>query len=217
MEYIMNTTRVITRIEELDKKRSKIYINHEFAFVLYKGELTQYKLETEGVVEDDIYHEITQRVLPKRAKKRCLNLLQKRPYTEFKLREKLKEGYYSQEIIEDAIDYVKSFRYLDDYDYACQYIFYHKEVESRKKMEEKLAIKGISKEVLNKAFGDSYEDEEEQQELELKQARELLGKKKYDAEAVDWKEKQKIYAFLIRKGISVSIIKKAMSLQEDAI
>lgn len=217
MEYIMNTTRVITRIEELDKKRSKIYINHEFAFVLYKGELTQYKLETEGVVEDDIYHEITQRVLPKRAKKRCLNLLQKRPYTEFKLREKLKEGYYSQEIIEDAIDYVKSFRYLDDYDYACQYIFYHKEVESRKKMEEKLAIKGISKEVLNKAFGDSYEDEDEQQELELKQARELLGKKKYDAEAVDWKEKQKIYAFLIRKGISVSIIKKAMSLQEDAI
>lgn len=213
----MNTTRVITRIEELDKKRSKIYINHEFAFVLYKGELTQYKLETEGVVEDDIYHEITQRVLPKRAKKRCLNLLQKRPYTEFKLREKLKEGYYSQEIIEDAIDYVKSFRYLDDYDYACQYIFYHKEVESRKKMEEKLAIKGISKEVLNKAFGDSYEDEDEQQELELKQARELLGKKKYDAEAVDWKEKQKIYAFLIRKGISVSIIKKAMSLQEDAI
>lgn len=217
MEYIMNTTRVITRIEELDKKRSKIYINHEFAFVLYKGELTQYKLETEGVVEDDIYHEITQRVLPKRAKKRCLNLLQKRPYTEFKLREKLKEGYYSQEIIEDAIDYVKSFRYLDDYDYACQYIFYHKEVESRKKMEEKLAIKGISKEVLNKALGDSYEDEDEQQELELKQARELLGKKKYDAEAVDWKEKQKIYAFLIRKGISVSIIKKAMSLQEDAI
>ncbi|MBR4982233.1 MAG: RecX family transcriptional regulator [Lachnospiraceae bacterium] len=213
----MNTTRVITRIEELDKKRSKIYINHEFAFVLYKGELRQYKLETEGVVEDDIYHEITQRVLPKRAKKRCLNLLQKRPYTEFKLREKLKEGYYSQEIIEDAIDYVKSFRYLDDYDYACQYIFYHKEVESRKKMEEKLAIKGISKEVLNKAFGDSYEDEDEQQELELKQARELLGKKKYDAEAVDWKEKQKIYAFLIRKGISVSIIKKAMSLQEDAI
>lgn len=217
MEYIMNTTRVITRIEELDKKRSKIYINHEFAFVLYKGELTQYKLETEGVVEDDIYHEITQRVLPKRAKKRCLNLLQKRPYTEFKLREKLKEGYYSQEIIEDAIDYVKSFRYLDDYDYACQYIFYHKEVESRKKMEEKLAIKGISKEVLNKAFGDSYEDEDEQQELELKQVRELLRKKKYDAEAVDWKEKQKIYAFLIRKGISVSIIKKAMSLQEDAI
>lgn len=217
MEYIMNTTRVITRIEELDKKRSKIYINHEFAFALYKGELTQYKLETEGVVEDDIYHEITQRVLPKRAKKRCLNLLQKRPYTEFKLREKLKEGYYSQEIIEDAIDYVKSFRYLDDYDYACQYIFYHKEVESRKKMEEKLAIKGISKEVLNKAFGDSYEDEDEQQELELKQARELLEKKKYDAEAVDWKEKQKIYAFLIRKGISVSIIKKAMSLQEDAI
>lgn len=208
----MSTERIVTKIEELDKKRSKIYINQEFAFVLYKGEIVQYKLKTEEAIEDSIYETIRKEILPKRAKKRCLNLLQKKSYTEYKLREKLIEGLYTQDIIDEAIDYVKSFHYVNDYDYACQYIFYHKETESRRKIEEKLSLKGIDREILSQAFQDSYE-EEEQQEIELQQAKKLLEKKNYNAETMDWKEKQKVYAFLARKGISSSIIQKAMSIQ----
>lgn len=208
----MSTERIVTKIEELDKKRSKIYINQEFAFVLYKGEIVQYKLKTEEAIEDSIYETIRKEILPKRAKKRCLNLLQKKSYTEYKLREKLIEGLYTQDIIDEAIDYVKSFHYVNDYDYACQYIFYHKETESRRKIEEKLSLKGIDREILSQAFQDSYE-EEEQQEIELQQAKKLLEKKNYNAETMDWKEKQKVYAFLARKGISSSIIQKAISIQ----
>ena len=209
--------RIVTKIEELDKKRSKIYINQEFAFVLYKGEIRQYKIKIENEIDNHTYNVIRDEILPKRAKKRCLNLLQKRPYTECKLREKLVEGYYTQDIIEEAIHYVKSFHYIDDYEYACQYIFYHKESETRKKIEEKLMIKGISKEILNQAFDDSYDDAEEQQEIELQQAKKLLEKKKYNPETMDWKEKQKIYAYLARKGITSSTIGKAMSLREYEI
>lgn len=208
----MSAERIVTKIEELDKKRSKIYINQEYAFVLYKGEIVQYKLKTEEAIEDSIYETIRKEILPKRAKKRCLNLLQKKSYTEYKLREKLIEGLYTQDIIDEAIDYVKSFRYVNDYDYACQYIFYHKETESRRKIEEKLILKGIDREILSQAFQDSYE-EEEQQEIELQQAKKLLEKKNYNAETMDRKEKQKVYAFLARKGISSSIIQKAMSIQ----
>ena len=213
----MNMVRIVTKIEELDKKRSKIYINQEFAFVLYKGEIRQYKIKIENEIDNHTYNVIRDEILPKRAKKRCLNLLQKRPYTECKLREKLVEGYYTQDIIEEAIHYVKSFHYIDDYEYACQYIFYHKESETRKKIEEKLMIKGISKEILNQAFDDSYDDAEEQQEIELQQAKKFLEKKKYNPETMDWKEKKKIYAYLVRKGITSSIIGKAMSLREYEI
>ena len=212
----MDTIRVVTQIGELDKKRSKIYINQEFAFVLYNGEIKQYKLEAGQEVEDNIYYEIVTRVIPKRAKKRCLNLLQKKPYTEYKLREKLTEGFYTQDIIDDAIDYVKSFHYVDDYDYACQYIFYHKETESKRKIEEKLRLKGINKDILSQAFQDSY-GEEEEQEMEFLQAKRLLEKKKYNAESADWKEKQKVYAFLARRGITSSVIKKVMFIQEEII
>ena len=208
----MSIERIVTKIEELDKKRSKIYINHEFAFVLYKEEILQYKIKTEEIIEDSIYETIRKEILPKRAKKRCLNLLQKKSYTEYKLREKLIEGLYTQDIVDEAIDYVKSFHYVNDYDYACQYIFYHKEAESRRKIEEKLSLKGIDRDILNQAFQDSYE-EEEQQEIELQQAKKLLEKKNYNAETMDWKEKQKVYAFLGRKGISSTIIQQAMSIQ----
>ena len=210
----MENRRIITRIEELDQKRCKVYIDQEFAFVLYKGEIAQYKLKPDMLIEDSTYHIIWKEILPKRAKKRSLNLLQKRDYTESKLREKLKQGHYPTEIIEEAIAYVKSFHYIDDYDYACQYIFYHKELESRKKMEEKLTIQGIDRDTLEQAFRDSYDDEE-QAEMEVWQAKKLLAKKKYDADTADWKEKKKIYAFLVRKGISNSVIRKVMYLQEE--
>ena len=210
----MSEIKIITQIEELDKKRCKVYIDQEYAFTIYKGELKEYKLRENYPIEDKVYQIIKTEILPKRAKKRCLNLLQKRPYTERKLREKLEEGYYTEDIIEDAIGYVKSFHYIDDYEYACQYIFYHKELESRKKMEEKLMVRGVNRDTLQKAFLVSYFDEKEAMEIEMEQAKKLLQKKKYEHENIDWKEKQKIYAFLIRKGISSSIIKKAMELQD---
>ena len=75
-------------------------------------------------------------------------------------------------------------------------------------------IKGINRDILQKAFADSYADEEEAMEIEMEQAQKHLRKKKYEHENTDWKEKQKIYAFLVRKGISSSVIKKAMGLQD---
>lgn len=208
----MSTVKVVTQIEELDKKRCKVYVDQEFAFVLYKGEIAEYKIKENHPIGDKTYHIIKKELLPKRAKKRSLNLLQKRSYTERKLREKLSEGCYTEDIIDETIDYVKSFQYIDDYEYACRYIFYHKESETRKKMEEKLMVKGIERETLLKAFADSY-SEDEAFELEFEQAKKLLCKRNFDAENTNWEEKQKTYAFLLRKGISSSAIKKAMDFQ----
>lgn len=205
-------SRIVTEIEEFDKKRKKIYIDHQFAFVLYKGELQQYQIKEGCEITDAVYTQITEEVLCLRAKKRCLNLLQKRPYTEQKLREKLREGLYPPEIEEKAITYVKEFHYVDDYDYACQYIFYHKESETRRKMEEKLRLKGIGKETLQQAFEDSYEDMQE--EMEVEQALMWIRKKKFDMQNADQKEKRRIYSFFMRKGFRTSVIQKVMALQD---
>ena len=210
----MEGYRVVTKIEEYDKKRSKVYLDEEFAFLLYKWELSEYKIMQGENITDDVYHKIVAEVLVKRAKKRCLNLLQKKNYTEYKLREKLREGLYSPEMIDEAIAYVKSFHYIDDYRYACDYIFYHKESETKKKIEAKLRIKGIEQDILQQAFVDNY-DEGEEIQIELEQAYKLLRKKGYEYKSTDWKDKQKIYAYLLRKGISNSVIKIAMEAKND--
>ena len=76
--------RVVTGLVELDKKRYQVYLDEEFAFVLYKGEVRKYKIVVGKPLAQAAYQELVQEVLPKRAKLRAMNLLTKRPYTEKK-------------------------------------------------------------------------------------------------------------------------------------
>ena len=204
---------VVTGIIELDKKRSKIYIDEEFAFVLYKGELRDYGVRVAAELLPENYSEIMEIVLPKRCKLRAMNLLQKKDYTEKQLRDKLAEGLYPQEIIDETIKYVKSYKYLDDERYARDYITYHMSTRSKNRIIQDLTGKGISKDYLMPIIEELYAEEDG--EAELEQIRKLLVKKHYDSENTDFKEKQKIMAFLMRKGYELSDIKRAMEDMEN--
>lgn len=205
----MDNVMIITKITELSKSRCKVYIDEKFAFVLYKGELRLYHIEEGKELSQLDYEEILSTVLPKRAKLRAMNLLQKRSYTEKQLRDKLEEGLYPTDIIEEAIEYVKSFRYIDDLQYAMDYISCYEERKARKKLESELLRKGISKEILENAFCKWEESGGQQDEMTMIQ--EYLEKKHYN-EAGDIKEKSRIYGFLLRKGFSPERIQEAMRL-----
>lgn len=201
---------LVTQVTELTRSRSKVYIDQEFAFVLYKGELRLYHVKEGKELSPEDYRTIMQEVLPKRAKLRAMNLLQGREYTTSQLRDKLKLGYYPPEIIEEAIDYVAGFHYIDDLRYAIDYITYHESSRSRRRMEQDLQGKGISSDTIERAWLQWQENGGEQDEQAM--IRELLRKKHYDPDAPehDWKESRKIYAFLMRKGFSSEQIRKAM-------
>ena len=198
---------IVTELAVFSQDRYKVFIDQEFAFVLYKGELRQYNLSAGQALSEKDYEEIIHTVLPKRAKLRAMNLLQKKRYTEKQLKDKLKEGLYPQEIIEEAIAYVKSFRYLDDLQFAVDYITYHETSKSERIMMGDLLQKGIDREVITQAFAAWRALGGSQNEQEM--IREILKKKHYsfDCEA---KEKQKIYAFLLRKGFSVENVNKVL-------
>ena len=134
----------VTRIEELSRSRYKVYVDDSFAFVLYKGELRLYHIKEGEELRTEDYRTIMQEVLPKRAKLRAMNLLQGREYTTSQLRTKLQQGYYPPEIIEQAIEYVAGFHYIDDLRYAVDYITYHENSRSRRRIEQDLQGKGIS-------------------------------------------------------------------------
>lgn len=198
----------VTAIEELSKSRSKIYIDGEFAFVLYKGELRLYRIKQGEEISDSVYTEILGTVLSKRAKLRAMNLLKSREYTEKQLYNKLKEGFYPENVIEEALAYVASYHYTDDLRYAVSYIEAHEESRSRRRIEQDLMGKGISKTTLAQAFA-QWEDQGGSQN-EGKMIRELLAKRRFDPENADAKEFQKTYAFLMRKGFSAESIRKEM-------
>ena len=125
-------TMTVTRIEEVTKAKCRIEVDQEFAFVLYKGELHSYSLREGEEIPDSVYSRIVTQVLPLRAKKRLMNLLQKKDYTVWQLSEKLKRDGYPGECIEQALEYVAAFHYTDDVRYALSYIRSSQEGKGRK-------------------------------------------------------------------------------------
>ncbi|MCR5754268.1 MAG: recombination regulator RecX [Acetatifactor sp.] len=198
----------VTQIVELSKSRSKVYIEQEFAFVLYKGELRMYHIHEGEEIKEEDYQTIMQELLPKRAKLRAMNLLTKRDYTTAQLKQKLMDGFYPKEIIEQALDYVASFHYTDDLRYATDYIDYHESDKSRRRIVMDLTSKGISEEIIERAFEEWEEQGGCRNEIEMIER--LLEKKHYDGEQADFKETQRVFAWLMRKGFECETIKKVM-------
>ena len=178
----------VTGIKEITKSRMKIDIDGAFAFVLYKGELRIYGIKENQELSEENYQKILIEVLPKRAKLRAMNLLKSRAYTAFQLREKLEAGGYPKKIIEEAIDYVASFGYVNDSQYAMDFIEYNKEKKSKNRIFMDLYKKGISKELIEEAWKDAVG--EDRQELEKEQIIHWIQKKNFPLETASLREKQ---------------------------
>ena len=52
---------VVTKVEMLTKIKYKVYLDEEFAFVLYKGELSHYRIVEGTLLEEDTVQEILQK------------------------------------------------------------------------------------------------------------------------------------------------------------
>lgn len=199
---------IVTDIIDISKKQCKIMIDNEFAFVLYKGELHLYGIKKGEPIEEKNYNKIMNEVLSKRVKLRAMNLLKSRAYTEKKLRDKLRAGQYPSSCIEEALNYVKSFGYVDDEKYAADYLFYRGRGLNRQQIFMKLREKGIAEEIIQREYQNFCDSGEAPDESELICG--LLKKKHYDPEG-DSKSYQKIMRFLLSKGFSYDKIQKALS------
>ncbi|MBU5472575.1 regulatory protein RecX [Roseburia sp. MSJ-14] len=186
---------LITQISEVDKKRMMIHTEEGVSFVLYKGEIRRFALQEGEEIASEVYEEIRTDILIKRARKRAMFLLEKMDRTESQLRNKLRQGFYGEDLIDDAIAYVKKYHYIDDNRYAQTYVRYQKERKSKRQIKMDLMQKGVDREIIEQAIEAEYEPESEQ-ELILK----WIEKRKYKIGESDIKEKQKMYQFLMRKG-----------------
>ena len=195
----------VTAIREIAKSRVLVSVDETFAFVLYKGELRSYGLKEGQEITEEAYRDIMENLLPRRAKLRAMNLLKNRSYTEKQLYDKLKAGDYPEEIIEQALDYVRSYHYIE----------YHKESRSRSRILRDLVQKGISIELA----GEVYEEKagEDRTELEKEQILNLMHKKNFVPNEATFEEKQKFSALLYRKGFQVDTIRCALLLDSTTI
>ncbi len=198
----------ITKIQALTKQKYRIFLDGESAFTVYKGELSRYHLEEGAVLPPEVYEELVNGVLKKRATLRAMHILERTDKTEAQLRKKLEESEYPKEAVESAIAYVTSYGYLDDRRYAKHYIEWKKQGKGKARLKMELVQKGISREIIEEVLEST--DFGETREM----IRQIILKKRKTNIPMNEKEKQKLYGFLMRKGFPSSDILAVMREEE---
>ncbi|GLB30571.1 regulatory protein RecX [Lacrimispora amygdalina] len=193
----------VTEILPVDKRRSKVILDDDFTLVLYRGELKRYSIEVGNEIPGEVYQEIVKEILCKRARERVLFLLKSSDKTEQELRRKLKEGYYPQEAIDYAIDFLKEHRFINDQEYARRYVEFNSRRKSERQIQFELQRKGLDKEMI----GDTLK---EQPVDEAAIVREYIRKKRLFPEQMDAREKSKVMASLGRKGFSYEAVSRVL-------
>lgn len=192
---------IITKLEPCGN-RIKIYIDQEFAFILYKGEVRKFHLEENTEISKETYDDIME-VLYKRCKERALYILENSFKTVKQINDKLKQGLYPQEVIDKVMKFLTEYNFVNDYQYASMYIEYKSASKSRRQILQELMIKGIAKDVIEDALCDSgYSD--------LVSLKNIIDKKISRYDVNDRRQLQKFYQYLVGKGYSYSDVKKML-------
>ncbi|WP_455717511.1 regulatory protein RecX [Anaerosporobacter sp.] len=198
---------ILTKIEQIDKKRYRIYVEGEFVFLLYVTDIRKYKLEEQMEISSEEFEEIYKDVVLRRAKMKAMFLLKSMDYSEKGLRDKLAKLYYPPKVIDDALTYVTGYGYIDDERYARNYVRFKKDSQSRKQIAFTLQQKGVSKEYINMAFEEEYDNESN---AIVRAIIKKIGSMER-LEELTAEEKRKVGAFLYRKGFSSEEIREYIS------
>lgn len=143
-----------------------------------------------------------------KAKYHAVKYLSYQPRTIQEVNSYLQKKEYNQQIISEVINYLKDQSYLDD-DKFCQLW-----IESRCRLKPR-GKRGLYFELKNKGVDSSLIEEVINKnftpEIELKIAKELVLKKAQVLNGNSSNIKEKIGAFLYRKGFSNNVIQKIVS------
>lgn len=201
---------IVTHITKCGRSRSIVKLESGLSFPLYSSELSKFDTKEGRDLSDESLHMIMTQILPSRCIKRAMNLLQKKTFAEGELVRKLSEGGYPEEIVDKAIEYVKSYGYIDDVRYASDYIRYHSsQGRGKNRIRMELMQKGVGDADFEKAWSETEELGLIEDSSEA--IRRLLEKKHFTSD-MDPATKNKIAAFVIRRGFSSEDVFRTMRM-----
>lgn len=198
---------LITDIKKIDEKRFCLYLDYEPFGPVYLSDIRKLKLAVGEEAEPEKLQAFRKDVFYKRAMNKAVASIQYSEKCEADIRQKLKDLYYDDAIIDATLHRLKEYGYVDDSRYASVYIRSHINRKSRKEIGCFLSSKGIADDMIQEAF-------EENQLPEEKDVICNLISKRCALTELD-RKKEKVTAYLIRKGypyrLVVSCIQEMLS------
>ncbi len=199
---------IVTSVVPVDKRKCKVFLGEDFAFVIYKSEAARFHIEEGSDLSEQVYEKIREEILLKRARDRALYLLQSQGRTQAEMIGKLQNDGYPEDVTREVMSFLAEYHFVDDNAYTENYIHVNKGRKSPRQIIYELQQKGVDKAKISQMMDENPIDEEET-------ARALLKKKTGGQIPEDWKERQKLAAFLGRKGFSFEVIQRVLRESTD--
>jgi regulatory protein len=202
---------IVTETVELDKKRIGISIDGSFSFWFYRRDYRKYEIlqdfQPGREIEKEALNKVFQELLLPRAKETALYFLERSDRSEKEIRKKLKEKQFPEVLFDEVAAYLREYHYLDEDRLIRSYLACHSETKSKRAILLKLKEKGLSEELVVTIM------REEEYETDAAVCRALKKKLKgKDMDELAWKDRQKINAYLYRKGFTGSEISHAWQM-----
>ena len=142
----------ITKIEQQkrNKARVNLYIDGSFFCAIFAETAIKNGLKTGQEVDEDYLKELVSDSEKRKAMDYCLLILAKKPYTKYEIKTKLAGKGYDNEIVFSVIKKLTEYNYLSDEEFANNYAN-SCGTKSAKQIEQKLAQKGVAREIIENA------------------------------------------------------------------
>ncbi len=185
-----------------DPNRCTISVDSEYSFSISGDLVIKKNLKVNREIDDETLHQIKHESMFQNAKERALHYLAGRSRSENDIRRSLNS--FQPEIIERVIDFLRTYNFLDDLDYARRY------AKDRLKMKPR-SLRLIGQELKSKGIMDQDLElvlsELQDQTDEFSLALELANKKLKSYRHLDrMLQQRRLYHFLRRRGFSSEII-----------
>lgn len=138
---------------------------------------------------------------------RAVNLLAFKDRTVKELKDKLKDKGYNSEEIEEAVEKLSYYGYLNDENYALSYIRENASKKGKKLILRELQEKGIDKDVVGYVM-EEYMEAVDVDEIEV--ISNVVRRRYADADFNDEKISRRVISFFLRRGFQYDNIKAVM-------
>ena len=102
----------VEKIETTTRTKHRVVLSDETEWLLYTSDLRRYHITVGAEISQSLREEIQHTCITVRARKRVLALLEKMDRSEADLRTRLKRSGYEMDVVDDAINYAKIYRYI---------------------------------------------------------------------------------------------------------
>jgi len=197
----------ITAIKQQVKRaeRYSIYVDGKYAFSLSEGGLLKAGLGINQEVSQAKLAELQETAVLDKGYDRALNLISRRPRSEWELQDYLKRKDYEPDAIQKILNMLSDRGYVNDADFARRWVESRRllKATSKRRLRQELKQKRVPDEIIDEALA---ADETDEQSV----LKELIAKKR---QQTCYQDKLKLMQYLSRQGYNYDDIKSALAEQ----